>query len=271
MKLRTLCVPDMMMRILVSGFAVTLAAAPVRAEVWTFETPSENIQCTVGEEAGIESDITCTIIEKSGSFALPRPNGCNADWGHTFSMREKGPVEILCTKTSTSRDGYSRADYGVTGEFGGFRCESMTKGLKCTNRDGNGFFLSRKLQRVFYGSGDAESSHGSESAASTPVEGLAQEVTDLSYGQARSIILDRGWKPLVHPEPGNLQFVARTMYEQGYVEVNVCSPVADAPCIFYFTNAGGRYLKVSTNGEVPYVAKVTVLKAEEFSDTARFR
>lgn len=135
--------------ILVAGLVLGLSTNSVRADVWTFETPSENIQCSVGQEAGIESDITCTIIERSGSPALPRPSDCASDWGHTFSMRETGPAEILCTRTSTDRSGFDRAEYGVTGEFGGFTCHSSTKGLECTNRDGHGFFLSRKEQRVF--------------------------------------------------------------------------------------------------------------------------
>lgn len=136
-------------RLLLVGLVLALSATPVRADVWTFETPSENIQCSVGEGAGVQSDIICTIIERSGSFALPRPSTCTSDWGHTFKMREFGPVEVLCTPTSMDRGGFDRADYGVTGEFGGFTCNSSTKGLTCTNRDGNGFFLSRKVQRVF--------------------------------------------------------------------------------------------------------------------------
>uniref|UniRef100_UPI003BAD83FB DUF6636 domain-containing protein n=1 Tax=Stappia sp. TaxID=1870903 RepID=UPI003BAD83FB len=124
-------------------------AVPALADVWTFETPSKNIQCTVGQEADALSDITCTIINRSGPPALPRPEDCRADWGHTFSMREKGPARLECTKTDTGRDGFDTADYGVTGEFGGFVCQSSRKGLKCNNRDGHGFFLSRAKQTLF--------------------------------------------------------------------------------------------------------------------------
>ncbi|WP_346915729.1 peptidoglycan-binding domain-containing protein [uncultured Roseibium sp.] len=118
------------------------------ADVWTFETPSKNIQCTVEQEAGVQSDITCTIIDRSGPLALPRPIGCNSDWGHTFSMRERGPVGILCQTTDRSKNGFETAAYGVTGNFGGFNCHSSTQGLTCTNRDGNGFMLARQRQTV---------------------------------------------------------------------------------------------------------------------------
>ncbi|WP_286192603.1 DUF6636 domain-containing protein [Stappia sp. BW2] len=119
------------------------------ADIWTFETPSENIQCTVGEDFNVLSEITCTIIQRAGPPALPKPGGCNLDWGHTFSMKEKGPAEILCVQTDRTKGGFDRAEYGVTGEFGGFICHSSRKGLKCSNQDGHGFFLSRAKQSVF--------------------------------------------------------------------------------------------------------------------------
>ncbi|MGX1500394.1 hypothetical protein ACSSV1_005459 [Labrenzia sp. MBR-25] len=131
------------------ALGLRLATGVSLADVWTFETPSENIQCTVGEDFNVLSDITCTIIERSGPPALPRPGGCRLDWGHTFSMRETGPAEVLCVQTDRNKGGFDRAEYGVTGEFGGFICQSSRKGLKCSNRDGHGFFLSRAKQSVF--------------------------------------------------------------------------------------------------------------------------
>lgn len=135
-----------MLRLSVLFFLLTVL--PASADVWTFETPSENIQCVVGE--GLEgSDLTCTIIVRTGGPAQPKPSNCQSDWGHTFFMRDQGPVEIMCGPTSQSKDGFDRAEYGVTGEFGGFTCESSRKGLMCRNLDGHGFFLSRARQDVF--------------------------------------------------------------------------------------------------------------------------
>ncbi len=118
------------------------------ADVWTFETPSENIQCVVGMDVG-GSDLTCTIIERQGPTALPRPAGCSSDWGHVFFMGNRGPVSMECTPLNRNREGYDRAEYGVRGEFGGFVCLSEKTGLECWNEDGHGFFLSRRSQRVF--------------------------------------------------------------------------------------------------------------------------
>ncbi|MAZ15209.1 MAG: hypothetical protein CL535_02555 [Ahrensia sp.] len=124
-------------------------AIPAAADVWTFETPSENIQCSVGEDFEVLSDIHCTIIERSGPPAAPRPTDCGLDWGHAFYMKEEGPAELLCETLDRNKDGFDRAEYGVTGEFGGFTCQSSRKGLECRNRDGHGFFLSRARQSIF--------------------------------------------------------------------------------------------------------------------------
>ena len=136
-----------------TAFAAVLAtgvfaASPSPADVFTFETPSENIQCDVGLSAG-RSDITCTIISVTNRTTPPKPASCRADWGHTFFMFDRGPARIECVRTNRSKDAQQRAEYGVTGTFGGFVCASATSGLSCTNRDGHGFFLSRRAQRIF--------------------------------------------------------------------------------------------------------------------------
>ncbi|MGR3758960.1 DUF6636 domain-containing protein [Roseobacteraceae bacterium NS-SX3] len=124
------------------------AAGMAAADIFTFETPSENIQCSVGLEAG-GADIYCTIIERRGPPALPRPPGCTLDWGHTFLMYDTGLVQLICAPLDRSRGGYERADYGATGSFGGLSCHSSRKGLECRNLDGHGFFLSRARQVVY--------------------------------------------------------------------------------------------------------------------------
>ncbi|MFC5584211.1 DUF6636 domain-containing protein [Nitratireductor kimnyeongensis] len=244
---------------LLAGLVLAASIVPARADVWTFETPSENIQCTVGQGAGVQSDITCTIIERSGSFALPPPSGCTSDWGHTFTMREHGPVEVLCTPTSTSRDGHSKADYGVTGEFGGFTCESSKQGLKCTNRDGNGFFLSRKIQSVLYGAGGQGSSNGFAAASSRQDDVSVPDVMNMPYGKARSVLREHRWWPLENFDPGNLVYFTREIFDRGYTEVDTCSPVGDTPCKFYFYNDDDQYLEVATRGENPHVAGTEIL------------
>ena len=64
-------------------------------------------------------------------------------------MTNTGAVRMLCQPVRPDRDGFDRADYGVTGRFGGPVCHSSKKGLECRNEVGHGFFLSRSKQRVF--------------------------------------------------------------------------------------------------------------------------
>ncbi|WP_299774935.1 DUF6636 domain-containing protein [uncultured Tateyamaria sp.] len=126
-----------------------LSTLPAHADVWSFETPSENIQCSVGQEVNF-SDIYCTIIERGGPLAYPRPSGCTASgWGHIFLMGNRGPVSMDCRPLDRNRDAQSQADYGVTATFGGITCTSERTGLTCRNEDGHGFFLSRRSQQVF--------------------------------------------------------------------------------------------------------------------------
>lgn len=129
--------------------AALLMATPATADVWSFATPSNNIECWVGEDFE-GSDLECTIFQKGGVPPAPRPAGCSAGWGHVYSMREHGFVEMSCENVAPAGTGaQSVADYGVTGQFGGFTCFSSRQGLECRNLDGHGFFLSRASQRVF--------------------------------------------------------------------------------------------------------------------------
>ncbi|MFN3846298.1 MAG: DUF6636 domain-containing protein [Paracoccaceae bacterium] len=122
----------------------------VAADVFPFSTPSRNIECSVGLSAA-SADISCTIFEKGGPEARPRPSGCAGPWGHHFSMVERGPVTMACggpgRKNSASY--VDIADYGVTGTFGDITCLSQRSGFECRNADGHGFFLSRARQAVY--------------------------------------------------------------------------------------------------------------------------
>ena len=47
-----------------------LSSFPTLADVWTFNTPSGNIECSVGE--GFDgSDIICSIFKRSGPVLSP--------------------------------------------------------------------------------------------------------------------------------------------------------------------------------------------------------
>ncbi|MGB7244358.1 MAG: DUF6636 domain-containing protein [Sulfitobacter sp.] len=129
--------------------ALLLMSSAATADVWSFATPSKNIECWVGLDFN-GSDIHCTIFQKGGPPPAPRPANCTAVWGHTFQMDERGLVSMTCENVAAAGTGAQHvAEYGITGNFGGFSCFSSRKGLECRNLDGHGFFLSRASQRVF--------------------------------------------------------------------------------------------------------------------------
>ncbi|MEM9797310.1 MAG: DUF6636 domain-containing protein [Pseudomonadota bacterium] len=133
------------MRRLLLIFLLFLPASPAVADVFDFVTPSGNIYCQVGLERDF-SDIFCRIHERQGVPAAPALAGCAN--GHSFAMGDRGPVQVSC-EAGGRWPGQSEAAYGDTGQFGGIICRSETSGLTCTNRDGHGFFLSRRSQRAF--------------------------------------------------------------------------------------------------------------------------
>ena len=44
---------------------------------------------------------------------------------------------------------YPKLAYGRSWTWHGIRCSSQRAGLRCRNRSGHGFFLSRKTQHIF--------------------------------------------------------------------------------------------------------------------------
>lgn len=138
----------MFLRFLALSLALALTL-PAHADVWSFATPSKNIECWVGESFE-GSDIECTIYQKGGTPPAPRPAGCTQNWGHVFFMTDRGFVSMECKTVAGQGQGAQHvAEYGVTSSFGGFTCTSARTGLECRNLDGHGFFLSRAVQRVF--------------------------------------------------------------------------------------------------------------------------
>lgn len=129
------------------AFLVALTA-PVAADVWSFERPSENIWCGFDEDVDF-SYLTCTVIERSEPPAAARPAGCALDWGHIFFMRNIGPAEMHRETLSRNNSGVERVEYGATRRFGGFACHSSPSGLECRNEDNHGFSLSRSRQEIF--------------------------------------------------------------------------------------------------------------------------
>jgi hypothetical protein len=126
-------------------FALALAfAASAQAVTVQFRTPSANIGCVFSSEPGrVGPYLRCDIL--SGLKPKPaRPKGCTLDWTFGFQLRWKGRATTVCAG-DTAVDRRARVlRYGKTWSRGGFTCVSRRTGLRCKNRAGHGFLLSKQ-------------------------------------------------------------------------------------------------------------------------------
>jgi len=65
-------------------------------------------------------------------------------------MGPTGRAHVLCVGDTTLDPKAKVLAYGSSKLYGGkFRCTSRTSGLRCANRSGHGFFISRQKQSIF--------------------------------------------------------------------------------------------------------------------------
>ncbi|HEY3018307.1 MAG TPA: DUF6636 domain-containing protein [Gaiellaceae bacterium] len=108
------------------------------------QLPSRNIGCIFGRSPRY---VRCDV--RSGlKPAPPRPAGCDLDWAYGLQMTAVSKPKTFCAGDTALTQGPILA-YGATLRIEGFTCLSRRAGLRCTNRAGHGFFLSRQRWRVF--------------------------------------------------------------------------------------------------------------------------
>jgi hypothetical protein len=131
--------------------AAGVAAASAAGSTSFFQTPSKNIGCVyVTPFAATDKPyLRCDI--GGGLHPLPpRPKNCDLDWGYGYSMSgATGRARPFCAG-DTARDPRAPVlQYGKTWRKGPFTCLSQATGLRCKNRAGHGFFLSRQRSYTF--------------------------------------------------------------------------------------------------------------------------
>jgi hypothetical protein len=111
-----------------------------------FRLPAGNIGCSgfVGA-TGKPSYLRCDIL----SGLKPQPQqACELDWTG-YSLRPTGGARAVCAG-DTAYDNRARVlRYGSTWRQGPFLCGSGRMGLRCRNREGRGFVLSRARSYAF--------------------------------------------------------------------------------------------------------------------------
>ena len=114
------------------------------AAVFIFRMPSSNIGCayTSDPEFGAPS-LRCDIL--SGLKHAPaRPRGCTLDWKYVYRIFATGTAKTVFAGDTTVDRRAKVLRYGHRWRAGGFTCLSRRVGLRCRNRSGHGFFLSKK-------------------------------------------------------------------------------------------------------------------------------
>jgi hypothetical protein len=117
--------------------------APAQAILVQFRTPTSNIGCDYSSEPGRTGPyLRCDIL--SGLKPKPRrPKGCTLDWTFGFQMNGTGRARTVCAGDTAVNTHAKVLRYGHKWTAGGFSCTSRRTGLRCRNRSGHGFSLSR--------------------------------------------------------------------------------------------------------------------------------
>jgi hypothetical protein len=124
-------------------------AAFAASGAYTFRMPSGNIYCAYEHYSFAPIDLRCEIRSKVRPMP-PRPASCDdAAWGEGYAMRQTGRPHVLCISDTVYDPKAKVFAYGTTWTGGGFTCSSKATGLRCSNRSGHGFFLSREHSYTF--------------------------------------------------------------------------------------------------------------------------
>ena len=125
------------------------AVGPAQADVG-FRTPSKNIACYYAADyppVVLRCDVGSGVkpAEKPPSYCT----GDRGSWNVGFSMAPTGRAHQVCASDTVMDPRAKALAYGTTWKGGGFVCTSKTEGLRCTNRSGHGFSLSRDRSFAF--------------------------------------------------------------------------------------------------------------------------
>jgi hypothetical protein len=117
-----------------------LLPASASAKFVFFQTPSHNIGCVYqSSPAALRCDI------RSGLKPQPsKPRGCTVDWTGGYQVAATGRAQKVCAGDTVLSSSARIVRYGTTWRGGPFTCKSASSGLRCKNRSGHGFFLSRQ-------------------------------------------------------------------------------------------------------------------------------
>lgn len=131
--------------------ATIATSTATAARIVYFQTPSRNIGCAYLPviSTGDVPSLRCEI--RSGLRPLPpRPRACgDAVWGQAVVMTRTGRARGICISDTIREPSAPVLGYGRIRRVGGFTCTSTQAALRCTNRAGHGWRLSRARSSLF--------------------------------------------------------------------------------------------------------------------------
>jgi hypothetical protein len=114
-----------------------------------FKTPSKNAACQLFIDDEV-TNLRCDLLKIDVKPAkLAKPADCNGDYGHAFSVNDKGPSKRLCVTDTAYDPELPTLNYGQTWVRSGFVCKAEQARLTCFNTQKHGFSLSRTSQELF--------------------------------------------------------------------------------------------------------------------------
>jgi hypothetical protein len=118
--------------------------------VLLFRTPTGNIGCaySIGLDGFAAPTVRCDIRSRLRPEPPP-PANCRLDSGDSIQIFRLGPATLVCHGDTAIDPTAPVLAYGHTWRRSGLTCVSQRIGLRCFNRSGHGFFLSRQSWQIF--------------------------------------------------------------------------------------------------------------------------
>ena len=134
----------MMPKVLLSLSLALMSAAALADEIG-FRSPTGNILC-LGDDEGVEC-----YIKNVSKITNTKFEGCQMDWGQLFYLESVGRASLVCHGDVPIEESASMRvlPYGKSIKGYGWTCTSQKTGMRCVNRAGRGFGLSRAKQTIF--------------------------------------------------------------------------------------------------------------------------
>lgn len=111
-----------------------------------FKSPSGNISCLVYPPDWVR----CDIQERDWS-PPPRPADCPSQtgYGQGINIAATGRAEFVCAGDTTFEPTARTLNYGQSDRSATHVCTSEASGIRCENREGHGFVISRESYDLF--------------------------------------------------------------------------------------------------------------------------